>query len=150
MSEVDSAVPRESRLTLSQNERFNRPLPAADNAIPVYPEALLAKRLPPQALCLRVSIDEAGAVSDSVPIATGPDCPEIEQVAPDFYEAANTATRTWRFDPAFRCVYPEGTTPDPQGGCWGEGAREVPQAVSLAYRFVFEQVDGRGSVRLSE
>ena len=150
VSEVDSAVPTNTRMTLAQNETFQPPLPATGNAIPVYPDLLLAQRLPPQAVCLRVSISEAGAVSDAVPLATGPDCPEIEKVAPDFYEAAQLAARSWRFDPAFRCVYPEGVAPDPQGGCWGDGVSEVPQAVSLAYRFVFEQIGGQGTVRLSE
>ena len=148
VSEVDTAVPAESRMTLSSNETFQPPLPAADNAIPIFPTDLLAQRLSPQALCLRVSIDERGAVIDSAPLATGPDCPEIEQVAPAFYEAAQEAVNAWRFDPAFRCIYPDGAEPDPQGGCWGEGVKEEAQAVSLAYRFMFEQVDGKGAVRL--
>ena len=150
VSEVDSAVPAEARMTLAQNERFQAPLPRSGNALPDYPRALLAQRLAPQALCLRVSIDERGGVSDTVPVATGPDCPAIEQVPPAFFESAQAAARTWRFDPAFRCIYPEGTAPDPQGGCWGDGVREEAQAVSLAYRFVFEQIDGRGQVRLGE
>jgi hypothetical protein len=150
VSEVDSAVPTETRMTLAQNQTFQAPLPLTGNATPDYPVELLAQRLPPQALCLRVSIDEQGAVSDTVPVATGPDCPEIERVAPAFFEAAQAAASSWRFDPAFRCIYPEGTTPDPQGGCWGEGVREEAQAVSLAYRFVFEQVGGKGTVRLGE
>lgn len=150
VSEVDAAVPAEARMTLAPNETFQAPLPATGNAIPDYPPELLAQRLPPQALCLRVSIDTQGAVSDTEPVATGPDCPEIERTAPAFYDAAQAAASSWRFDPAFRCLYPEGTTPDPQGGCWGEGVREESQAVSLVYRFVFEQVDGKGRVRLGE
>ncbi len=150
VSEVDSAIPAETRMTLAQNERFQAPLPMSGNALPDYPRELLTQRLAPQALCLRVSIDERGAVSDTLPVATGPDCPEIEQVSPAFFESAQAAARTWRFDPAFRCIYPEGVAPDPQGGCWGEGVREEAQAVSLAYRFVFEQIDGQGQVRLGE
>jgi hypothetical protein len=55
----------------------------------------------------------------------------------------------WRFDPAFRCVFPEGVRPAP-GVCSGTGVEEIPQAVSLVYRFVFEQRDGRGNVRMAD
>ena len=40
--------------------------------------------------------------------------------------------------------------PTPDEACGNDGTREIPQAVSLVFRFVFEQVDGRGSVRVGE
>src|SRR5688572_13375210 len=148
VQEVDSAVPKDTRMTLAPNETFQQPLPAASNALPAYPDTMLSHQLPPQAVCVRVSIDEEGAVSATAPIGAGPDCPAESNAAAPFYDAAQAATTGWRFDPAFRCVAPKGEKP-PKHGCYGDDVEEVPQAVSLVYRFVFEQIDGKGSVHLA-
>ncbi len=145
-AEVDSAVPTEARLVLADNESFQPPLPDTGNAAPEYPADLLARRLPPQAVCVRLSIDEHGAVVDTAPVDQGPDCAVGMDMESAFYAAAVDAAMRWRFEPAFRCVFPEGSVPDM--GCGFAGTQEVPQAVSLVYRFVFEQVDGEGRVRI--
>lgn len=145
-SEVDSAVVPSSRLSLAQNESFQPPLPDAGNAPPDYPEALLAQRLPPQTVCVRLSIDESGTVFDAAPVDQGPDCTMGMTVESAFFEAAAHATRQWRFEPAFRCVFPEGSPPD--SACGFEGTQEIPQPVSLTFRFVFEQIDGEGQVKV--
>lgn len=145
-AEVDSAVPSETRLVLADNESFQPPLPDAGNAAPDYPATLLERRLPPQTVCLRLSIDEHGAVTDTAPVDQGPDCNTGMDLESAFYAAAADAVMHWRFEPAFRCIFPEDRTPDT--ACGFEGTREVPQAVSLVYRFVFEQVEGHGRVRI--
>jgi hypothetical protein len=150
-AEVDSAVPSETRLMLAENESFQPPLPEADNAAPEYPADLLAQRLTPQAVCVRLSIDEHGAVADTAPVDQGPDCTVGMDMESAFYAAAVEAVMRWRFEPAFRCVFstdmfPEGSAPNM--GCGFAGTQELPQAVSLTYRFVFEQVDGQGQVRI--
>ncbi len=147
VSEVDAPVPTDNKMTLAPNETFQRPLPAPDNAMPGYPEAMLAHLLPPQTVCVRVSIDEEGKVDATHPIGVGPDCPATENAPAPFYEAAEAVAKEWKFDPAFRCVYPKKMKPNPRG-CFGEDVEQVPQAVSLVYRFVFEQVDGQGAVRI--
>ena len=143
-AEVDSAVPTETRLVLADNESYQPPLPDAGNAAPVYPADLLAQRLSPQSVCVRLAIDEHGAVADAAPVDQGPDCALGMDVESAFYAAAVEAVKRWRFEPAFRCVFPEGSGPDT--ACGFEDTQEVPQAVSLVYRFVFEQVDGAGRV----
>ncbi len=145
-SEVNSAVVPASRLSLAENERFQPPLPDADNTPPSYPEALLARHLPPQTVCVRISIDEHGEVFDAAPIDQGPDCTVGMDVESAFFDAAAQATMQWRFEPAFRCVLPDGSTADI--GCGFEGTQEIPQPVSLVYRFVFEQIDGQGRVSI--
>ena len=145
-TEVDSAVPTETRLVLADNESYQPPLPDAGNAAPEYPAALLARHLPLQAVCIRLSIDEHGAVTDTAPVDQGPDCTVGMDMESAFYAAAVEAVMRWRFEPAFRCVFPEGSAPEM--GCGFTGTQEVPQAVSLVYRFVFEQVDGKGQVRI--
>lgn len=147
VSEVDAAAPTEARRPLAENEGFMNPLPSAANELPRYPESMLAHHLPPQAVCVRVSIDEKGKVSATAPIGAGPDCPAASNAAMPFYEAAQAATATWRYEPAFRCIFPK-RVKAPRSGCLGDKFKEVPEAVSLVYRFVFEQNDGQGAVRL--
>lgn len=144
VAEVDTAVPAEMRLVLADNESFQLPLPDADNVLPEYPPDLLALRLPPRSVCLRLSINENGAVTDTAPIDQGPDCAVGMDIESAFYAAAAQAAMSWRFDPAFRCIFPEGM--EPHTACGFDGTLEVPQAVSLVYRFVFEQIDGQGRV----
>jgi hypothetical protein len=144
---VDSSGSSQPRMSLADNEVFVKPLPSTDNDLPEYPQAMLIHHLPPQAVCVRVSIDEKGRVSATAPIGVGPDCPESANAATAFYEAAQAATKSWHYDPAFLCVFPKKTKAS-RNGCLGENVKEVPQAVSLVYRFVFEQVNGRGAVRL--
>jgi hypothetical protein len=147
VSEVDSAVPADARMALAENESFMKPLPSADNEMPLYPDSMLQHRLPPQAVCVRVSIDEKGGVSATAPIGIGPDCPAEANAASAFYDAAQAAAAQWHYEPAFRCIFPKHTKA-PRSGCLGERVKEVPEAVSLVYRFVFEQTDGKGAVRL--
>lgn len=149
MREVDPVVAPSARLILAPNETFQRPLFDPGNALPEYPDALLVQRLPPQAVCLRVGISEAGRVLQSMPVREGADCAATAGAAPGIIAAAQATVRQWRFDPAFRCVHPAGATPEP-GMCVGAGVQEIPQPVSLVYRFVFEQFDGRGSVRMAD
>ena len=149
VQEVDSAVPAETRMTLADNELFIRPLPSADNDMPQYPTNMLVHRLPPQAVCLRVSIDSAGSVLSTSPVVQTPHCPGQETVDAAFFASAAQATAGWHFEPALRCVFPDVQTRENTYGSCG-GFPETAEAVSLTYRFVFEQKDGRGSVRMSQ
>lgn len=146
--DVTDGVAGEARMVLAANETFAAPLPAPDNALPVYPTTLLAQQLPPRAVCVQVGVAEDGSVMGATPAPTSPDCPVLRPEAQPFFEAAAVATLAWRFEPAFRCVFDH--TPAPGEACGPEGTQEIPQAVSLVYRFVFEQVDGRGSVRVGD
>ena len=134
---------------IADNESFLMPLEEAGNLPPEYPGQLLARRLPPQRVCLRLSIGPDGRVFDSTPLPASADCPPDGAVPPAFLAAAREAVAGWRFDPAFRCVYADAAQKADAGeGC--NGGEIVPEAVSLAYRFDFEQHDGRGSVRVGD
>ena len=146
VSEVDSPAPQQE-LALKDNETFQRPMPMPGNVLPAYPETMLAHLLPPQTVCVRVTIDEKGKVGATAPIGAGPDCPTPQNAPAAFYEAAEAAAKAWSFDPAFKCVYPKRVKPNPSG-CFGDNVEEVPTAVSLVYRFVFEQSEGKPAVRL--
>lgn len=145
--EVTEGVSGEARLVLAPNETFAPPLPLPDNAVPAYPAALLAQRMPPRAVCVQVGIGEDGGVLGTAPAPVSGDCPDLsgDDLVP-FFDAAAAAAQTWRFEPAFRCVFPQ--PPGPDDACGGSDTEEIPQAVSLVFRFVFEQQDGRGTVRV--
>lgn len=146
VQDLTATIAPSARMTLAANENFLPPLPEPGNPSPVYPADLLAQQLPPQVLCLRVSIDEAGAVAAVAPLVQLPDCAEPDATSRLFLAAARRTLAGWRYDPAVRCTFEQAPKPD-YPTC--VGARETPQAVSLTYRFVFEQQDGRGSVRMT-
>lgn len=152
VQDITGYVPMAARMELADNESFLMPLDDRDNAIPVYPAALLARQLPPQVVCLRVSIDADGGVMSSAPIVEdaaegAADCPGVDATDAAFFEAAQATVAGWRFDPALRCVFPDARAKaNVEASC--SGGKEVPVPVSLGYRFVFEQHDGRGSVRI--
>lgn len=139
-----AAVPAAERMQLASNERFELPLPHPDNALPTYPEALLAQQLPPQPFCVAVSIGEAGEVFRIDPIEIGDDCAASAGAPEAMREAVFDAVGFWRFEAAFRCVYPEGVQPS-NLACMPPG-EEVPTAIRMPYRFVFVQRDGKGFV----
>ena len=146
VTEVAAAAP--DRIVLAENERFQPPLPLSGNPMPVYPESLLAQSLPPQTVCVQVSVDTEGKSTAAHPVSEGPDCPAPGNAETVFYEAAAAATAQWTFEPAFRCVFKH--KPKAKEPCGGEGTSEVPQAVSVVYRFTFEQANGLGAVRLGD
>lgn len=143
--EVDPSAAGVMRMTLAPNESFQLPLADPANAAPEYPPGLLARRLPPRVVCMRLAVGEDGSVRDAQPVVSDDDCPAAANGEQAFPAATAEAVRRWRFDPAFRCVFPEGQAVT--STCDGVDGREVPQAVSLIFRFVFEQIDGRAEVR---
>lgn len=143
--DITGASPSQARLVLAANEAFHPPLDEPSNVLPSYPEALLAQQLPPQAVCLQVSIGADGNVMFSRPVRDRPGCEAAVDAA--FDAAAAQAVSGWRFDPAFKCVFADEATKLRDGpGC--ADTLMVKQAVSLVYRFEFEQHDARGSVRI--
>lgn len=145
--DITHAGTPKARIALAANEAFHMPLDMTGNPLPAYPEALLAQRLPPRAVCLQVGIGTDGRVMFSQPLHDRPGC--AAPVDPAFYAAAEQAVATWRFDPAFKCVFADEATKLRDGpGCSDD--MMVAQAVSLAYRFEFRQQDGRGSVEIGQ
>lgn len=137
--------PTEARLSLAANEGFQPAFPLSGNRLPEYPGVLLARQLPPQTICATVDVDGEGRVAVVLPERSAPECAGPGE-APDplFLAETERALKTWRFEPAFRCVYPDDVKADLN--CLRGGAEEIPQPIRLAYRFRFEQIDGRGQV----
>lgn len=146
VDEVSAAEP--DRIVLGENERFQPPLPLASNPMPEYPASMVERALPPQTVCVSISVDEEGKATSALPVAQGPDCPAPGNAETAFFESVAATVQQWRFDPAFRCVFDY--KPKPKELCGGEDTHEVPQAVSVVYRFTFELRDGLGAVRMGD
>ena len=134
-----------NRLVLAANESFLMPLDDLKNAHPSYPQTLLAQNLPPRTVCLRVGIDEKGAVTVVARAPASEFC--ATDAEPEFLAASETAARTWKFDPALRCVFRNAKDKERAvASC--DGGKGIPQAVTLVYRFRFEQADGKPQVHV--
>ncbi|MFC0677376.1 hypothetical protein ACFFGH_05855 [Lysobacter korlensis] len=142
--DITGIEPAQARLVLAANEAFHPPLEEPSNAMPTYPQALLAQQLPPQAICLQVSIGPDGAVMFSRPLKDRPGCDAPVDAA--FDAAAAETVAGWRFDPAFKCVFADEATKLRDGPGCGD-ALMARQAVSLVYRFEFSQREGQGMVQ---
>lgn len=136
---------QDNRLVLAENESFLMPLDDMKNAHPSYPPTLLASSLPPRTVCLMVGIDEKGAVTVVAKAPASAFC--ATDAEPEFVAVSETAARTWKFDPALRCVFRNAKDKErAHASC--DGGKGVPQAVTLVYRFRFEQVDGKPQVHV--
>lgn len=114
--------------------------------MPVYPEFLLASKLPDQTVCVSFVVKEDGSVANVAPVYGVEGCPVGNpQSRKEFLEATIAAVSHWDFFSYVRCTFPLGT-PDAQK-CNGPGASSEQIAVTLAYRFLFSSRDGSGAVR---
>jgi len=130
------------QVEVPENQQFLFPQPVVRNPLPLYPDSLLALGLPDQVVCLRILIDDGGAVPSSSPVFDEPGCPDAS--APpraEFLNAARQAVARWEFLAATLCTYPIGM--EKNEDCSGDGVvmRQVP--VKLAYRFRFRLVEGK-------
>lgn len=113
--------------------------------MPPYPAHLLEARLPAQTVCVRVAISAQGTILSSSGLVEMPACPEPADAA--LMDVVRGTLARWTFEPARRCVFPSLAAKEMAiASC--NGGQEIPIAVTLTYRFVFEQHDGRGAVRL--
>lgn len=133
-------------LELKDNESFLLPIDEPGNRLPEYPAAVLAQQAVASAVvCMRVDIDAEGGVSYAGPVVREPECPPITELTRQFADASTATLATWRFEPAIKCVFRSRRAKEAAGmSC--AGGREVPTATTLTFRFLFEQVDGRGVV----
>ncbi len=133
------------RLVLADNESFLMPLDDMKNVHPSYPQNLLGLQLPPRTVCLMVGIDEKGAVTVVAKAPASEFC--ATDAEREFLVASETAARTWKFDPALRCVF-RNVKDKERAVASCDGGKGIPQAVTLVYRFRFEQVDGKPNVHV--
>ena len=135
-------------LQLTDKQTFLLPIDEPGNRLPEYPAEVLAQQqVPSRAICMRVDIDEEGAVSYTGPVVREPECPAVTELSKQFVDVSVAALSSWRFEPAIVCTFRSTAAKDAAGmSC--QGGRETPQATSLTFRLLFNQVDGKGVVLL--
>ena len=135
-------------LQLTDKQTFLLPIDEPGNRLPEYPADILAQQqVPSRAICMRVDIDEEGAVSYTGPVVREPECPAVTELSKQFVDVSVAALSTWRFEPAVVCTF-RSTAAKEAAGMSCDGGREKPQATSLTFRLLFNQVDGKGVVFL--
>ncbi|WP_434030675.1 hypothetical protein [[Pseudomonas] boreopolis] len=149
MSEITDEIKQSNRLVMAENETFIPPLENEGNKTPAYPQGLLGENVPPRNVCVQVAIDEKGNVMRVAPIAQPPKCADAQSIEPQILEEIEQTLSAWRFEPGLRCVFPDLKTKETTYGSCGD-AKAIPEAVSLVYRFVFEQKDGSGVVTVGQ
>jgi hypothetical protein len=123
---------------------YDYPIAAPSNALPVYPEGMLAARLPPVRIKVRLIVDEQGVVSQCSPIDPS------DAVHPEFVAAIQDAVRGWRFMPLVSIK--RGTE---QTSVAAHGHRTIYPGRATAlpfhedYEFTFTQRDGKGDASMS-
>lgn len=147
--QVDAAVleaPAADRYAATDGVSYEQPVAFPDNALPAYPPPLLAQRLPPQRVSVRVVVDAAGQVAGVSRLDTAGEDPASED--PAFFLAVSAAVRQWRFFPLVEIRKGE-----PASLSVGEVTTRYPgQPRALPfhqdYVFRFVQHDGRPAVEL--
>ena len=137
-------APAQDRYRLADEEDFRVGAVRPDTrAVPDYPAAWLQRAPREVFVCTELHIDAQGAVFGARAVhASGCSGGDGAWDA-DFRAAVDAATRTWRFEPSYRCVLAPGAT----RGTHCEGARELEAVpVSRAFRFGFRRTADGGVV----
>lgn len=137
--------PPAERLEVKRNEVFIMAT-QIERVLPVYPELPKGMRPKLVEVCAEFVIREDGAVDSIRQIQPGPDCEPLGSATGEqFYPAVERALQQWTFFSAGLCTYAMDASE-----CDSNDAAITPLPVRLAYRFRFEFIKGRGSVRQYE
>jgi hypothetical protein len=123
------------------DEAYDYPRQFGDNAPPAYPDELLAQRMPPQRVPVRVIVDAAGIVTSISPLDAG------APLDPAFLTAIRTAVSAWKFTPLVHIKNGPGRTDitfQDVVSTYTGLATALP--FHQDYEFWFTQRDGKGFV----
>jgi hypothetical protein len=130
---------------IKSDSYYDYPVQAQSNAMPVYPDELLAARLPPVRVKVRVIVSEAGFVSQCSPIDPA------GAVDPRFVAAIQDVVRGWRYMPLVLIKRGPAKT-----SIIAHGNKTTYEGTATAlpfhedYEFTFRQSDGKGSASMWE
>lgn len=141
---VDAAVlqaPAADRYAAADGVSYEQPAAFPDNALPDYPPALLAQRLPPQRVAVRIVVDAAGRVVAANRL-------DAQEQDPAFFQAVSDAVMQWRFFPLveIRRGEPASLSIGDVTTRYSGQPKALPFHQDYAFRFV--QQDGQPSVGL--
>jgi TonB family protein len=122
------------------NETWFEPAPMGDHVAPVYPEELLAQKLPATTVRVRLIVDTNGIVTDSTAL-------EAPSNYPQFFAAVQAAVRQWTYSPLVRSVPgKEDTALHFNGWSVTYSGKATAMPFHQDYDIVFTQKDGQGVV----
>lgn len=121
------------------NETWFEPTPMNEHAAPVYPEELLAQKLPATTVRVRLVVDTDGIVTESTALEAPPNYPQ-------FFAAVQAAVRQWTYSPLVRSVPGEETTLHFNGWSSTYPGKATAMPFHQDYDIVFTQKDGKGVV----
>ena len=121
---------------------FESPTSYSDNPTPSYPEQLLAAKLPPIEVRVRIVVDERGRVTSVKP---------LDMLPPDqegFLSSVESALSDWRFWPLVQITDGPGTSTvtASDGETMQYSGSAAPLPFYQDYQFVFRQHDGKGFI----
>jgi hypothetical protein len=124
------------------NEHYDPPTPWDDNLPPAYPESLLARRLPPVRVTVRMIVDEGGRVQGTTLLD------EAGENDPAFFQSVQAALGRWTFLPLIRRTpaADRTTTLEYHGISHQFAGIATALPFHQDYEFTFTQRDGIGSV----
>lgn len=127
---------------VESNEQYDPPAPWDDNLPPIYPESLLAQRLPPVRVKVRMIVDEGGRVQGTTLL----DDPGATD--PAFFQSVQAALGRWTFMPLIRRTPATGETTTLHYHGISHQFAGIATALPFHqdYEFTFTQRDGIGSV----
>jgi hypothetical protein len=138
--------PNAPELQLGPGEEFVRPQLNSDNRVPVYPQQLVALRLPPHTIGVRVTFDESGRAVDVGPSPLVPSTADSYRSA--FEAAVDEAVKRWRcYPPRIRKFRPG---PDTDGDGKPDYRIMTAQRVFKTFfdlAFDFEIINGQPVVK---
>lgn len=137
-------VPNSERYEDSPNTEYVQALAYPENKMPGYPADLLARRLTPAVISVRLLIDATGRVSSVQAIDAG-----MTPEHAEFYAAAREASLGWKFSPLIRLDLRTGpvTVVDGDASVTYKGL-PTPLPFHLDYAFHFSQHDGQPHVEV--
>lgn len=136
------AVPASQRYEHSANVEYIQALAYPENVMPAYPAELLARRLPPTTVTVRLVVGPDGTVAgvESLDPTTTPERDRL-------FEVVREACLRWKFSPLVRLDLDAGpTTVVEDGGATTYKGRPTALPFHLDYAFNFSQHDGRPQV----
>jgi TonB family protein len=121
-------------------ETWFAPAPMGELVAPVYPEELLAQRLPATTVRVRLIVDKNGIVTDSTALEAPPNYPQ-------FFAAVQSAVRQWTYSPLVRSVPgEEDTVLEFNGWRATYSGKATAMPFHQDYDIEFTQEDGKGVV----
>lgn len=135
-------APDSERYEHLTNVEYIQTLAYPENVAPVYPVALLARRLPPMTVTVRLVVGANGTVA-GVELLDETTTSERDHL----FEAVREACLLWKFSPLIRLDLDAGpTVVTDDGGTTTYKGRPTPLPFHLDYAFSFSQHDGRPQI----